>query len=59
MKRNIKNICTIICMAVLLFAMTTAVMGCQQKETGPSNVSDNPSTPSAIRHGGADHTLGR
>ena len=47
MKRNIKNICTIICMAVLLFAMTAAVMGCQQKETGPSNVSDNPSTPSA------------
>ena len=33
-------------MTVLLFAMTTAVMGCYQKETGPSNVSDDLSTPS-------------
>ena len=33
-------------MAVLLFAMTTAVMGCYLKETGPSNVSDDISTPS-------------
>ena len=34
-------------MAVLLFAMTTAVMGCYQKETEPSDVSDSPSTSSA------------
>ena len=33
-------------MAVLLFAMTTAAMGCYQKEAEPSNVSDDPSTPS-------------
>ena len=33
-------------MAVLLFAMTTAVMGCYQKEAEPSDVSDDPSTPS-------------
>ncbi len=47
MKRNIKIIRQIICMAVLLFAMTAAVMGCRQKETGPSDVSDDPSNPSA------------
>ena len=34
-------------MAVLLFAMTTAVMGCYQKEAEPSDVSDSPSTSSA------------
>ena len=34
-------------MAVLLFAMTTAVMGCYQKGAEPSDVSGNPSTPSA------------
>ena len=28
----------IICMAVLLFAMTTAVMGCYQKETEPIDI---------------------
>ena len=33
-------------MAVLLFAMTTAVMGCYQKEAEPSDGSDNPSTSS-------------
>ena len=55
MKRNIKNICTIICMAVLLFAMTAAVVGCRQKEAGPSDVSDNPSTPSAS--GAAELTI--
>ena len=47
MKRNIKIIRQIICMAVLLFAITTAVMGCRQKETGTSDVSDDPSNPSA------------
>ena len=33
MKRITRIIRPIICMAVLLFAMTTAVMGCYQKET--------------------------
>ena len=47
MKRITKIICHIICMAVLLFTMTTAVMGCYQKEAEPSDVSDNPTTPSA------------
>ena len=47
MKRIIKIIRPIICMAVLLFAMTTAVMGCYQKEAEPSDVSDSPSTSSA------------
>ena len=46
MRRIKKIIRPIICMAVLLFAMTTAVMGCYQKEAEPSNVSDDPSTPS-------------
>ena len=46
MKRITRIIRPIICMAVLLFAMTTAVMGCYQKETEPSNVSDDLSTPS-------------
>ena len=46
MKRITRIIRPIICMAVLLFAMTTAVMGCYQKETEPSDVSDNPSTSS-------------
>ena len=27
-----------LCMVVLLFAMTTAVMGCYQKETGPIDI---------------------
>ena len=35
MKRIIKIIRHIICMAVLLFAMTTAVMGCYQKDPDP------------------------
>ena len=47
MKRITRIIRPIICMAVLLFAMTTAVMGCYQKETEPSDVSDSPSTSSA------------
>ena len=34
-------------MAVLLFVMTTAVMGCCQKKVEPSVVSDSPSMPSA------------
>ena len=44
-------------MAVLFFAMTTAVMGCYQKEAEPSDASDDPSTPLCIQHGGAtpDH----
>ncbi len=36
MKRITRIIRPIICMAVLLFAMTTAVMGCYQKETEPT-----------------------
>lgn len=36
MKRITRIIRPIICMAVLLFAMTTAVIGCYQKETGPT-----------------------
>ena len=35
MKRITRIIRPIICMAVLLFAMTTAVMGCYQKGTEP------------------------
>ena len=38
MKRITRIIRPIICMAVLLFAMTTAVMGCYQKETGPIDI---------------------
>ena len=45
MKRITRIICPIICMAVLLFAMTTAVMGCYQKETGPIDSRQN-----AFRH---------
>ena len=47
MKKIKKIISPIICMAVLLFAMTTAVMGCCQKKVEPSVVSDSPSMPSA------------
>ena len=47
MKRITKIIHPVICMAILLFAMTTAVMGCYQKETEYSNISGNPATPSA------------
>lgn len=39
MKRITRIIRPIICMAVLLFAMTTAVMGCYQKETEPRGMS--------------------
>ena len=35
MKRITRIIRPIICMAVLLFAMTTAVMGCYQKDRDP------------------------
>ena len=35
MKRIIRPI---VCMAVLLFAVTTAVMGCYQKETEPIDI---------------------
>ena len=38
MKRITRIIRPIICMAVLLFAMTTAVMGCYQKETEPVGI---------------------
>ena len=38
MKRITRIIRPIICMAVLLFAMTTAVMGCYQKETGSIDI---------------------
>lgn len=44
MKRITRIIRPIICMAVLLFAMTTAVMGCYQKETEPVDISGR--TPS-------------
>ena len=38
MKRITRIIRPIICMAVLLFAMATAVMGCYQKETGSIDI---------------------
>ena len=38
MKRITRIIRPIICMSVLLFAMTTAVMGCYQKETGSIDI---------------------
>ena len=38
MKKITRIIRPIICMAVLLFAMTTAVMGCYQKETEPIDI---------------------
>ena len=38
MKRITRIIRPIICMAVLLFAMTTAVMGCYLKETEPIDI---------------------
>ena len=38
MKRITRIIRPIICMAVLLFTMTTAVMGCYQKETEPIDI---------------------
>ena len=38
MKRITRIIRPIICMAVLLFAMTAAVMGCYQKETEPIDI---------------------
>ena len=38
MKRITRIIRPIICMAVLLFAMTTAVMGCYQKESGSIDI---------------------
>ena len=38
MKRITRIIRPIICMAVLFFAMTTAVMGCYQKEAGPIDI---------------------
>ena len=44
MKRITRIIRPIICMAVLLFAMTTAVMGCYQKGTEPIDIPDR--TPS-------------
>ena len=51
MKRITRIIRPIICMAVLLFAMTTAVMGCYQKETEPIDIpgtsAPQPSAPLA------------
>ena len=38
MKRITRIIRPVICMAVLLFAMTTAVVGCYQKETGSIDI---------------------
>ena len=38
MKRITRIIRPIICMAVLLFTMTTAVMGCYQKEAEPIDI---------------------
>ena len=38
MKRITRIIRPIICMAVLFFAMTTAVMGCYQKEAEPIDI---------------------
>ena len=38
MKRITRIIRPIICMAVFLFAMTTAVMGCYQKEAEPIDI---------------------
>ena len=56
MKRITRIIRPIICMAVLLFAMTTAVMGCYQKDpdpiedpSGTSEVEAPPSPPSTGR----------
>ena len=52
MKRITRIIRPIICMAVLLFAMTTAVMGCYQKETESIDISGiTPSGTSAIPAG--------
>lgn len=49
MKRITSVIRPIICMAVLLFAMTTAVMGCYQKDPDPiedpSGTSEVEATP--------------
>ena len=45
MKKITKIIRPIICMAVLLFAMTMAGMGCSQKEAEPA--ADSPAAPSA------------
>ena len=49
MKRITRIIRPIICMAVLLFAMTTAVMGCYQKDPDPiedpSGISEVEATP--------------
>ena len=52
MKRITRIIRPIICMAVLLFAMTTAVMGCYQKETEPIDIaSTSAPQPSATPAG--------
>ena len=48
MKRITRIIRPIICMAVLLFAMTTAVMGCYQKGTEPIDIPDR--TPVSYTH---------
>ena len=56
MKRITRIIRPIICMAVLLFAMTTAVMGCYQKETEPIDIPGRTPSgtsvpqPSAVRY---------
>ncbi|ALP95249.1 hypothetical protein [Intestinimonas butyriciproducens] len=52
MKRITRIIRPIICMAVLLFAMTTAVMGCYQKEAEPraalfATLFSSPGTPAS------------
>ena len=47
MKKITKIIRPIICMAVLLFAMTMAGVGCSQKEAEPAAVSDSSAAPSA------------
>ena len=65
MKRITRIIRPIICMAVLLFAMTTAVMGCYQKETGsidiPGRTPSGTSAPqpSAIPAGEVIPSVGR
>ncbi len=47
MKKNTIIIRPIICMTILLFAITTMGMGCSQKEAETSTVSGSPSIPSA------------
>ena len=60
MKRITRIIRPIICMAVLLFAMTTAVMGCYQKEAEPIDIPGTSAPqPSAIPAGEVIPTVDR